>query len=266
MAVVKKTFFLCVLIGTILVAVAVEPVINVDGESDFGVIYNNGGVLPTYELVRTVEGHPTPSEQVTYGSPNAPDLVPQFQFQGRMYSYRNDTQDLKSLSGEWSCVGTLNEFVFHSSDFSADFQTNRNDYVNCSIYANPDDKGRLYLEFEARYYLFIQERLTYSWIYCNGILYLHEDSYCRVFNIPPADSESVLPEDSVCLGQCAFSPKYHLPSKELSSNNVYLFSKNIYYNAGAGIIYIEIPSGIAGGQTRYDRYYPVPNDFCADLR
>lgn len=262
----KQSFFLCVLIGSILVAAVVVPAFNMDGSSGLGVICIDGKALPASELVRTVEEASPSSEQMTYGSPDTPDITPQFQYQDNIYCLDRNTLVLESLSDLWSCVGSLNEFVFHFSDFFADFQTNRNDHVNCPVYASPENKGHLYLEFGSKYYPFVLKELTYPWIYYDGTLYLYENIYGLIFDPLPSDVPAFSPENALLLGQCASSTRYCFPSKELTSNDVSLLGKNMYYDSDTGAIYAELSNGTAGGKPRFDRYCPVSDDFFADFR
>ena len=160
---------------------------------------------------------------------------------------------------DWEFVGTIRSAAESRWDLGENLQSNREEFLSCRLYRDPDLPGELWMEHEGQYEHFLSEKYLCDWIYHDGRLFLYSDDYYTLENIIPQNySTVVLPEDAKELGKLRYNPDKRLPDAELElTHNGEYDNHTVYYSESLDCLLVEIPNGASGRRTAYWRFYPI---------
>jgi hypothetical protein len=154
----------------------------------------------------------------------------------------------------WIEVGTVRSASETGEIATADFQANREEYVGCRLYQDPENTEELWLEIDGHYEQFrVLEETTYSeqWIWYDGCLYRHQDVYTTL-DVNTQSRNAALPQDAEKLGSLRYVPDRRFPSEDLTTNFALLDGKSVWYSASRDCLFAEISPG-------EDPYSNTPN-------
>ncbi|MBR4193136.1 MAG: hypothetical protein IKQ54_02240 [Oscillospiraceae bacterium] len=162
---------------------------------------------------------------------------------------------------DWELVGTIRSAAESRWDLAENLQANREEFLGCRLYRDPDLPGELWMEHAGRYEHYLAQKYLCSWIRYDGRLWLYEGD-CEICGLGDLRSSTVFfPEDSKELGMLCYHPDKRLPDNELEiTQNAELDQHRIYYSESQDCLLVEIPNGASGGRTAYWRFYPVSPD------
>lgn len=163
---------------------------------------------------------------------------------------------------DWELVGTIRSAAESRWDLAENLQSNREEFLGCRLYRDPDLPGELWMEHAGRYEHYLAQKYLCDWIYHDGRLFLYSGAYYTLKNIIPQSYSTVeLPEDAKELGKLRYNPDKRLPDAELElTHNGEYDNHTVYYSESLDCLLVEIPNGASGGRTAYWRFYPVSPD------